>query len=304
MAGDSAPPHGRRQDRPRARAPAPPSRPVAPTPRAAALTVYWRDARSASCGLAARPVDRAALPRPAGAARREAALFLLCPAPGWPRDCSEVPAGSPNGIYIIQPTGQQTIMVYCEMNGADRGWTVIQGNQQNSAIFWDESWRTYKHGFGNVCTGFWLGTKYIHQITRQKVYQVRFVIWVASNNMKFADYSLFILDDESRGYQLRLGAPSGSAEDAMASKGVTTMHNNIKFSAEDWDLDAHSENCAASSRGRWWYLVCYSVHLNFKGGMAWGDLCQGNCRTSAILIKPTARATSPNACAGHVSLHK
>ncbi|NWY34110.1 FGL1L protein, partial [Pheucticus melanocephalus] len=43
----------------------------------------------------------------------------------WPTDCSKVPASSPSGIYIIQPTGQQTIMVYCEMNREDRGWTVI-----------------------------------------------------------------------------------------------------------------------------------------------------------------------------------
>ncbi|NWY44234.1 FGL1L protein, partial [Sylvia atricapilla] len=161
---------------------------------------------------------------------------------------------SPNGIYIVQPTGQQTIMVYCEMSGADRGWTVIQRNQQNSAIFWDESWRTYKHSFGNVNTEFWLGTEYIHQITGQNVYQVRFV-WDASNNMKFADYHLFSLDDGSQ-YSWRLGAHSWSAEDAMASKGMTTMHDNMKFSAEDWDLDAHSGNCAARSGGRWWHLAC------------------------------------------------
>ncbi|NXL15075.1 FIBA protein, partial [Setophaga kirtlandii] len=43
----------------------------------------------------------------------------------WPKDCSKVPASSPSGIYIIQPAGQQTIMVYCEMNREDGGWTVI-----------------------------------------------------------------------------------------------------------------------------------------------------------------------------------
>ncbi|NXU38388.1 FGL1L protein, partial [Drymodes brunneopygia] len=179
---------------------------------------------------------------------------------------------SPSGVYIIQPTGLHPIMVYCEMSGADRGWTVIQRNQQSSAISWgrqgldliwdeswstwDESWSTYKHGFGNVHTEFWLGTEYIHQITRQKVYQVRFVIWDASNNMKFADYNLFSLDDESQGYQLRLGAHLGTAEDAMASKGTTTMHDNMKFSAKDQDQDTSSGNCAASSGGRWWYSVC------------------------------------------------
>ncbi|NWZ72311.1 FGL1L protein, partial [Acrocephalus arundinaceus] len=216
-------------------------------------------------------------------------LVLQCSLtlPGWPKDCSELPAGSPSGIYIIQPTGQQTIVVYCEMNREDGGWTVIQRNHRDTPVSWDESWSTYKHGFGNVHTEFWLGTEYMHQITRQKVYQVRFVIWDASNNMKFADYNLFSLDDESQGYQLRLGAHSGTAEDAVASKGTTTMHDNMKFSAKDRDQDTSSGNCAASSGGGWWYSACYSVRLNFKGGMTWGNLCQGSCRASAILIKPT-----------------
>ncbi|XP_014736973.1 PREDICTED: fibrinogen-like protein 1-like protein [Sturnus vulgaris] len=206
---------------------------------------------------------------------------------GWPKDCSELPASSPSGIYIIQPTEQQTIVVYCEISKEDGGWTVIQRNNKDTPVSWDESWSTYKHGFGNVHTEFWLGTEYIHQITRQKVYQVRFVIWDSSNNKKFADYNLFSLDDESQGYQLRLGAHSGTAEDAMASKGTTTMHDNMKFSAKDRDQDTSSGNCAASSGGGWWYSACYSVRLNYKGALTWGNLCPGNCRASAILIKPT-----------------
>uniref|UniRef100_A0A8C3QV26 Fibrinogen C-terminal domain-containing protein n=1 Tax=Cyanoderma ruficeps TaxID=181631 RepID=A0A8C3QV26_9PASS len=165
-------------------------------------------------------------------------------APGWPKDCSELPASSPSGIYLHHP-----------MIREDGGWTVIQRNHRDTPASWDESWSTYKHSFGNVHTEFWLGTKYIHQITRQKVYEARFVIWDASNNMKFADYNLFSLGDESQGYQLRLGAHSGTAEDAMACKGTTTMHDNM------------------NSGGGWWYLACYSVLLNIKGGMTWGSLC-------------------------------
>ncbi|NXM35943.1 FGL1L protein, partial [Oxyruncus cristatus] len=204
----------------------------------------------------------------------------------WLRDCSDLPINSPSGIYVIQPEGYQSIVVYCEMNGKDTGWTVIQRNRQDTDITWAESWSTYKHGFGNVHTEFWLGTEYIHQITRQKVYQVRFVIWDASNNKRFADYNLFRLDDESQGYRLRLGAHSGTAEDAMASKGTTTMHDNMKFSTQDRDQDTSSGNCASSSGGGWWYSACYSVRLNVRGSITWGNLCNGNCRASTILIKP------------------
>ncbi|XP_075296518.1 fibrinogen-like protein 1-like protein [Opisthocomus hoazin] len=207
---------------------------------------------------------------------------------GWPKDCSEVPRGSPSGVYVIQPAGLHPIVVYCEMNVTDGGWTVIQRNRQSTEITWAESWSTYKNGFGNVLTEYWLGTEYIHQISKQKVYQARFVIWDATNRIKFADYNLFSVEDESQGYRLRLGTYSGTAEDAMASKSPSTVHDNMKFSAKDQDQDTSSSNCASRYGGGWWYSACYSVRLNVKGAITWGSLCSGNCRASAILIKPAS----------------
>ncbi|KAF1672963.1 FGL1L protein, partial [Pygoscelis papua] len=211
---------------------------------------------------------------------------MFSPAPGWPKDCSEVSAGSPSGVYVIQPTGLHPIVVYCEMNVTDGGWTVIQRNRQSTEITWAESWSTYKYGFGNVHTEYWLGTEYIHQISKQKVYQVRFVIWDAANNINFADYNLFSLEDESQGYRLRLGTYSGLAGDAMTTNSAATVHDNMKFSAKDLDQDTYSGNCASSYGGGWWYSACYSVRLNVKGGITWGSLCNGNCKASAVLIKP------------------
>ncbi|XP_075025240.1 fibrinogen-like protein 1-like protein [Calonectris borealis] len=206
----------------------------------------------------------------------------------WPKDCSEVSAGSPSGVYVIYPTGLHPIVVYCEMNVTDGGWTVIQRNRQSTEITWAESWSTYKYGFGNVHTEYWLGTEYIHQISKQKVYQVRFIIWDAANNISFADYNLFGVEDESQGYRLRLGTYSGLAGDAMTSNSASSLHDNMKFSAKDLDQDTSSGNCASSYGGGWWYSACYSVRLNVKGGMTWGSLCNGNCRASAILIKPAS----------------
>ncbi|XP_072738704.1 fibrinogen-like protein 1-like protein [Ciconia boyciana] len=206
----------------------------------------------------------------------------------FPKDCSEIPAGNPSGVYVIQPTGLHPIVVYCEMNVTDGGWTVIQRNRQSTEITWAESWSTYKYGFGNVHTEYWLGTEYIHQISQQKVYQVRFVILDATNNTTFADYNLFSLEDESHGYRLRLGTYSGLAGDAMTTNSASTVHDNMKFSAKDRDQDTYSGNCASSYGGGWWYSACYSVRLNVRGGITWGSLCNGNCKASAILIKPAS----------------
>ncbi|XP_065587708.1 fibrinogen-like protein 1-like protein [Cyrtonyx montezumae] len=191
----------------------------------------------------------------------------LFPAPGWPKEGSEIPPGSPSGVYVIQPSGLHPIVVHCEMNVTDGGWTVIQRNRYNTDITWAESWSTYKYGFGNVHGDYWLGTEYVHQITKQKVYQVRFIIHDASNNTKFAEYNLFSLDNESQGYRLRLGTYAGAAGDAMGSDNPSNVHNNLKFSTKDWNQDTSRRNCASRSGGGWWYSVCYSVRLNFKGGM-------------------------------------
>ncbi|KAM8797247.1 fibrinogen-like protein 1-like protein [Eudromia elegans] len=207
---------------------------------------------------------------------------------GWPKDCSEIPAGSPSGIYIIKPVGLHYILVYCEMNVTSGGWTVIQRNNKDTPVTWAESWSTYKYGFGNVRNEYWLGTEYIYQIAKQKVYQVKFVVEDATGSAKFADYNLFSLEDESRGYLLRLGSYNGTAGDAMTSDNPNKVHDNMKFSTKDKDQDTYSKNCAYSYEGGWWYSACYSVRLNFKGGLTWGSLCNGNCKSSLILIKPAS----------------
>ncbi|XP_017694644.1 PREDICTED: fibrinogen-like protein 1-like protein [Lepidothrix coronata] len=209
-------------------------------------------------------------------------------APGWPKDCSEIPRGSHSGVYIIQPKGLHHLVVYCEMNVTHGGWTVIQRNQRDTPVTWAESWSTYKFGFGNVRTEYWLGTEYIHQIAKQKVYQVRFVIQDSADTISFADYNLFSVEDESHGYRLRLGAYNGTAGDAMTSDNPNNMHDNMKFSTKDRDQDTYSKNCAYSYEGGWWFSSCYSVRLNYKGGMTWGNLCKGNCKSSLILIKPAS----------------
>ncbi|XP_064022172.1 fibrinogen-like protein 1-like protein isoform X1 [Pogoniulus pusillus] len=209
-------------------------------------------------------------------------------APGWPKDCSEMPAGSRSGVYIIQPKGLHHLVVYCEMNVTSGGWTVIQRNQKDTPVTWAESWSTYKFGFGSVRSEYWLGTEYIHQIAKQKVYQVRFVIQDSTDNINFADYNLFSVEDENHGYRLRLGSYTGTAGDAMTSDNPNTMHDNMKFSTKDRDQDNYSKNCAYSYEGGWWYSSCYAVRLNFKGGMTWGNLCKGNCKSSLILIKPAS----------------
>uniref|UniRef100_A0A674IAC3 Fibrinogen C-terminal domain-containing protein n=1 Tax=Terrapene triunguis TaxID=2587831 RepID=A0A674IAC3_9SAUR len=191
----------------------------------------------------------------------------------WPKDCSEITWNRVSGVFVIQPTGLHQFEVYCELNSTSEGWTVLQRNRHDTQITWAESWSTYKYGFGNVQDDYWLGTEYIYQIAKQKVYQIRFVIHDSSGTMKYADYNLFGLEEESKGYRLRLGSYTGTAGDAMTSNNPTTVHDNMKFSAKDLDQDIYGGNCASSYGGGWWYSACHSVRLNVKGSITWGSFC-------------------------------
>ncbi|XP_037736492.1 angiopoietin-related protein 6 isoform X3 [Chelonia mydas] len=225
--------------------------------------------------------------RPEGALEvKKAACEALREEPAWPKDCSEITWNRVSGVFVIQPTGLHQFEVYCDLNSTSEGWTVLQRNRHDTQITWAESWSTYKYGFGNVHNDYWLGTEYIYQIAKQKVYQVRFVIHDSSGTMKYADYNLFGLEDESKGYRLRLGSYTGTAGDAMTSNNPSTVHDNMKFSTKDLDQDTYSGNCASSYGGGWWYSACYSAQLNTKGSITWGSVCSGNCQASAILIKP------------------
>ncbi|XP_040278075.1 fibrinogen-like protein 1-like protein [Bufo bufo] len=204
----------------------------------------------------------------------------------FPKDCSEIPRYKDSGVYVIRPTGLHPLIVYCDMTTESGGWIVIQRNSFNSEITWDESWTTYKYGFGNVEKDYWLGLEYLHHITKQKVYQVRFVILDDKNEEKYADYNYFRIEDKVNGYRLRLGSYTGTAGDSMSSVQPGATHDNMKFSSKDKDQDIHSSNCASSNAGAWWYAACLASKLNNKNGIQWYGLCAGTCKGSTIMIRP------------------
>ncbi|XP_077336758.1 fibrinogen-like protein 1-like protein [Lithobates pipiens] len=205
-----------------------------------------------------------------------------------PKDCSGIPRNKESGVYVIHPQDfPHPLIVYCDMTTHSGGWIVIQRNSFNSEITWDESWTTYKYGFGNVEKDYWLGIEYIHQITKQRVYQARFVILDNNNEEKYADYNLFSVEDEANGYKLRLGSYTGTAGDAMSSITAGVAHDNMKFSVKDKDQDTNSgANCATSYGGAWWYGACFASKLNNKNAIHWQGLCNGNCKGSTVLIRP------------------
>ncbi|XP_064022830.1 fibrinogen-like protein 1-like protein [Pogoniulus pusillus] len=224
---------------------------------------------------------------------------LLCMSPvcaasyqtGFLPDCSHLHTSSRSGVYVIQPAGSPPRVVWCDMDTEGKGWTVVQRNTYTTEITWKESWTTYKYGFGNVQGDHWMGTEYLHLLTQQGTYKVRFVVRNKANVTHYAEYDIFSVESEASGYPLRLGRFLGMGVDyltAYHSYGGT--HDNMKFSTTDKDQDQYSGNCANyySGAGGWWYDNCRNVLLNGKSYIYWPEICpSADCSSSLILVKPT-----------------
>ncbi|XP_066573839.1 fibrinogen-like protein 1-like protein [Amia ocellicauda] len=203
----------------------------------------------------------------------------------FPIDCSRLSVSNPSGVYVIQPIGSHPLVVYCEKT-ENKFWTVIQRNSLTTAMKWDESWTTYKNGFGSVDGDHWLGNENIHKLTSHNVYKVRFIIFDSHNNCKYADYNTFRVESETNGYIIRLGQHSGTAPNSMQTLSSSVLQDNMIFSTKDRDQDLTSVKCA-SGTGGFWYNACYNVSLNRKAYLYWGGLCTGNCKASVMMIMPS-----------------
>ena len=70
-----------------------------------------------------------------------------------------------SGVYNIN-FGNEVKPVYCDMNTAGGGWTVIQrrGDFGNPQDYFLRNWNEYKNGFGDLREDHWLGLEKIHQL--------------------------------------------------------------------------------------------------------------------------------------------
>ncbi|XP_005986954.1 fibrinogen-like protein 1-like protein [Latimeria chalumnae] len=184
---------------------------------------------------------------------------------GYPRDCDDIPKNKPSGVYVVQPSGGNLMVVFCDMNTEGKGWTVIQRNNIFTQLDWARIWNEYKSGFGDVQSEHWLGNKYIYQLTQQRTYKVRFIVQDSANIIKFAEYDYFKLGSEAESYALRVGTYSGTVGDQLTQSSKSGgPHDNRKFSTRD-RYDSSTGSCANSQNGGWWYNNCYDVLLNRQG---------------------------------------
>ncbi|XP_053141544.1 fibrinogen-like protein 1-like protein [Hemicordylus capensis] len=210
------------------------------------------------------------------------------------RDCraAYVHGRRRSGLYVIRPKLSSLFVVYCDMEYDGGGWTVLHRNNANKKSSWSRTWHDYKQGFGSLLGNHWLGNEFMHLLTRQNAFSVRFVITESNGEIKHADYSSFKVDTEHNGYALRLGNYSGDATDALTTMYETGIHDNMKFSTKDRDNDRRVDiNCALNNAGGWWYDNCFSAVLASDNRIYWKGLCTdiNACKLASIMIRPNGK---------------
>ncbi|KAM4663338.1 uncharacterized protein O3C94_011560 [Discoglossus pictus] len=158
--------------------------------------------------------------------------------------------------YTIYPDGKQPLKVLCDMHTDGGGWMVFQRRWDGTMNFFQD-WNSYKEGFGNQMTEFWLGNDNLHKITSSGTWELRIDLQDYKHIKHFAKYSSFKVLGEDVNYKLLLGAfKEGNAGDSMA------YHNNNDFSTKDRDNDGSKQSCANELKGGWWYQDCCHANLN------------------------------------------
>ncbi|KAF0313950.1 Angiopoietin-related protein 7 [Amphibalanus amphitrite] len=85
-----------------------------------------------------------------------------------PRDCSELPSGSPSGVYLLRLgcCRSDPVEAFCDMETDGGGWTVFQRREDilPREDFY-RNWTEYKDGFGDFTGEFWWGLEKLWLLT-------------------------------------------------------------------------------------------------------------------------------------------
>ena len=176
-----------------------------------------------------------------------------------------------NGFYNVHKPetaplskDQSYIQVWCDMDGPNGGWILIQERASASFNFYRD-WVSYENGFGKPDVGYWLGNIYMHSLTFKKKYLLRIELPNYAGKPTqtlLAEYENFQILGPSTGYVLKLGKFRGGLAN------ILSIVNNSAFSTWDRDNDeVRDEACARRNKGAWWYGKECNLHdMNTMNG--------------------------------------
>ena len=166
------------------------------------------------------------------------------------------------GCDKITPFTAVNSDVYCRMDDFTLGgWTVIQRNNiDDSSVDFNKKWKDYVEGFGNLEGNFWYGLKSINCLTQTyQSWEMKINYGLKNGEWYHPFYNHFSVGNAKDGYPLTVEEFTGGDDtDWFADHPL----NGMRFSTPDNDNDRSSGNCAAQSKGGWWYNNCTSITIN------------------------------------------
>ncbi|XP_062548796.1 fibrinogen-like protein A isoform X2 [Armigeres subalbatus] len=178
--------------------------------------------------------------------------------------CSEVKTHKlPSGKYVLKlpGNGKGLYQAFCDQKTTDGGWLVIQ-NRVDGSMSFEKDWISYRKGFGEGDSNYWIGLENLHLLTTNRSYELRVELKDDSGIQKYASYDEFEIGSAAEYYKLKkLGTYNGTAGDSLKH------HVGASFSTFDNDFDTNSiVNCAAKTRGGWWFSDCQdNRYCNLNG---------------------------------------
>ncbi|XP_063289007.1 ficolin-1-like [Pelobates fuscus] len=178
-----------------------------------------------------------------------------------PRNCLELLNSGflLSGWYTIYPDSGSPMAVLCDMDTDGGGWIVFQRRRDGSVDFYRD-WESYKKGFGSQLGDFWLGNDNIHRLTAKGSSTLHIDLEDFEGISKYATYSDFFIEDESKEYVLHYGSfTGGTAGDSLQ------LQKDSGFSTKDRNNDKTNESqppCTDLYKGGWWFADCHFSHLN------------------------------------------
>lgn len=148
----------------------------------------------------------------------------------------------------VLPGNMSYIPAWCDMQGADGGWILLQ-QRNDTTVNFSRNWVSFENGFGKPGVGFWVGNKYMHAITLNRRHMLRIelpdIYW--GDQSLFGEYDNFQVSSPSTNYILQVGNFRGN----MAN--ILSAVNNSAFSTWDRDNDDLDGSCVMEMKGAWWY---------------------------------------------------
>ena len=140
-------------------------------------------------------------------------------------------------MYWVYPDEEEPFQALCDITTDGGGWTTFKRCMDGSVDFYVD-WESYKKGFGNLKGEFWLGNDYLHRLTASASMVFRIDMEDYEDDRRFAEYTTFVVADESDDYRVTIDGYRGTAGDALLSLSRSIRYVTLQLfalcSENDW----------------------------------------------------------------------